>query len=156
MKKRFFRILIYVGISIVIGTCSFLLKSDFFSKFFERNFLPILLTLTAISNTNIALISSKLQELAGLLKKSSFAKTESELKFSFYVQLVNVCLTFCLLIARYSTLITPEFWWVTFIIDIVLTAILICSLDILKDICNAIFTIIRAINELKQNKNLEK
>jgi hypothetical protein len=156
MKKRILFILLYIGISIIIVSCSYLLKSDFFSKFFERNFLPILLTLTAISNTNIALISNKLQELASLLKKSSFEKTENELKFSFYVQLVNVCLTFFLLIVRYSTIITSDYWWIVFIVDILLTAILICSLDILKDICNAIFSIVRAINELKQNDNNKK
>ena len=133
---------------LVLGSISFYLKSSYLSDNLSKILLPILLAILAITNTSLALVIGKLQELANKIS-ISFEKTHKEIKNAYVYQIINIVIATITLILLNSKEFLEFYKYIHPILDAILLICLSISLSILFDIWNSIFEIIKGIAKLK-------
>ena len=146
--KTFGKISAYFFASIILNISSYFLKSTFLSNFLCSNIITIIITLLAINTITSSFVISKLKEIEDEYKHN-FNVAYEEIKTALNYQIVLVVLAVCSLIIRdgkyIQSLANNEF--ILLGIDVFLTMIFICSLDILRDTGSAMFEIIKPLNK---------
>lgn len=148
MKSKILRYSLIVGIPIGMGYLSFQYESKFITDNLSKILLPILLAILAVTNTSLALVIGKLQELANKLAVD-FEKTNNEIKKAYMYQIVNLIFAIIFLILLNSKIFIEFHICVKYTLDTLLLLCLSVSLSILFDIWNSIFDIIKEIAKMR-------
>lgn len=128
-----------------------LLVSDFLFIYLKENIIGLLLTLLAINTATLGLIASKIQDIVVNYPKFDFSETISEMKISLIEQLVLIGISVITLLFIDSEKITFDLK--NDIGNVILTTVLIYSVNILWDTGKAVFIV---IEELQKMNNSDK
>lgn len=137
----------YIVIATAITAASNYFETSFLFTYLKRNIIGLLLTLLAINTATLGLIASKIQEIISASEECDFSKTIREMKFSLKEQIFLIGFSIILLIICDSIKII--FICKESICKILLTSILVYSIDILWDTGKSIFVIIEETNKKK-------
>ena len=138
-KFKFFAPFALLGM--IVRAAEVGLESYYFSDFLEKNIITLLIALMAINTTTIAVILTKLKEIADATG-GRFTETKDELKLSVKEQLAFIGISIVLLIidnSRYMDAILPIFSHIT---PALLMSVLFAALDGLRDTGNSVFVIL--------------
>lgn len=139
----------YLVISFLICFFAQNIESSFINDF-SNNFIGLLTTLLAINIASGSLIASKLKEI-NIKTGQAFDKTKKELKRSIYIQLVLIVIAFVVLLFK-TSLIFSNFLGsnvLSLISNTVTVAIFIYYLDTIKDLAQALFSLLDFENKEK-------
>ena len=145
------KILESLGVSAILIGLEYFLKSDFLSNFIEEDLVGLLLTLLAINTATSTVISSKLEEISERTG-ADFSDVVKEIKFSLLEQIIMIILSIILLISLSSEVLLKSIEDIDLIFRIVLTTILIYSIEILRDTGVTIFNIIIELNRKNEQE----
>lgn len=140
--SEFNKAITYLFVSFMICFASNKLESSFISNF-SNNFIALLTTLLAINIASGSLIAGKLKEIS-LNTGHVFKKTHNELKKSLRIQIILIIISFVILILKSSKLIANLIGNdnISIFSDTVTVAIFIYYLDSIKDLGQALFTLL--------------
>ncbi len=146
--NRFLKYGLIISLPIILGYVSFYFESTFLRENLSKILLPVLLAILAVTNTSLALVIGKLQELATKLAKD-FTETTKEIKKAYMYQIVNIVFAILCLVLLNSPQILGLEYNCKYVLDTLLLLSLSISLSILFDIWHSIFDIIQEIAKLK-------
>ena len=148
MTKKILKYSFIFLLPIALGYLSFVFKSTYITENLSKILLPVLLAILAVTNTSLALVIGKLQELANKLA-FNFDKTNNEIRNAYMYQIVNIIIATITLILLNSKCLLCLSNWIKPGLETLLLLCLSVSLSILFDIWNSIFDIIKEIAKLK-------
>jgi len=139
---RIYKIISILVISLGLSYTSYKIESSFVDKFAE-NILALLTTLFAINIASSTLIAGKIREIqdkTGL----SFTKTKTELRKSFYTQIILIIIAVIVGILRESkeSIFFVDHNEFKLYCDTILFFCFICYVDIIKDIGLGLFDLL--------------
>ena len=140
----------YIIIGVIISFLGKYLESDFLFKYLKENIIGLLLTLLAINTATLGLIASKIQDIVVDYPKFDFSTTIKEMKISLLEQIILISVSVITLLLLDSKKI--ELASKIDIGNIILTAVLIYSINILWDTGKAVFVVIEELQKMKQNE----
>jgi hypothetical protein len=141
----------FIIVSIILTYAGILLESDFLFVYLKENIIGLLLTLLAINTATLGLIASKIQDIVENHPEFDFSSTIKEMKTSLIEQLVLIGISVVALLLMDSGKI--ELTSKNDIGNVILTTVLIYSVNILWDTGKAVFIV---IEELQKFNNREK
>ena len=142
---------LFVIVSIILTYTGKLLESDFLFIYLKENIIGLLLTLLAINTATLGLIASKIQDIVQKHPQFDFSTTIKEMKTSLVEQLVLIGISVLALLLMDSGKIILESK--NDIGNVILTTVLIYSVNILWDTGKAVFIV---IEELQNFNNPNK
>lgn len=142
---------LFVIVSIILTYTGKLLESDFLFIYLKENIIGLLLTLLAINTATLGLIASKIQDIVQKHPQFDFSTTIKEMKTSLVEQLVLIGISVLALLLMDSGKIILESK--NDIGNVILTTVLIYSINILWDTGKAVFIV---IEELQKFNNPNK
>lgn len=145
--NKFVKYGLIIFLPIILGYISFDYGSTFLRENLSKILLPVLLAILAVTNTSLALVIGKLQELGTKMAKD-FTKTTKEIKKAYMYQIVNIVFAILCLVLINSPQILALDYNIKYILDTLLLLSLSISLSILFDIWHSIFDIIEEIAKL--------
>ena len=148
MIRKILKYCLIFLLPIGLGYLSFYYGSTFLSENLSKILLPVLLAILAVTNTSLALVIGKLQELANKLA-FDFEKTNKGIKRAYMYQIVNIIFAVIFLVLLNSKSFLDIDYNVKYILDTLLLLCLSISLSILFDIWSSIFDIIKEIAKRK-------
>ncbi len=140
--NRVYKIITFVTISFALSALAFYLKSDFVNKFAE-NLISLLTTLLAINIASSTLIAAKLSEIKAKTGYH-FNKTRTNLKASFYEQIILIAIAFVVVMIGESCVLISKINSDYFEIGVnsILFFTFINYLDIIRDIGKSLFDLL--------------
>ena len=139
----------YVVLGVLITFLGQFLESDFLFEYLKENIIGLLLTLLAINTATLGLIASKIQDIVVKYPKFDFSSTTKEMKTSLKEQIILICVSvltlFLLDTSKY------QFDYKTEVGNVIMTTVLIYSINILWDTGKAVFVIIDEL-QIMNNK----
>lgn len=141
----------FIVVSIILTFGANFLASDFLFIYLKENIIGLLLTLLAINTATLGLIASKIQDIVVEQPKFDFSETIKEMKISLIEQLVLIGISVFALLFIDSEKIMFEVK--NDIGNVILTTVLIYSVNILWDTGKAVFVV---IEELQNFNNSDK
>lgn len=137
----------YLIIACVVSGLSFYTESDFINKFSD-SILPLLSAILAINITTSALLSGEIKKYISHTPstESYFNATIKEIKWTFKIQILLLCVLFIVLILKNASFFNqPEYKiWTELISNAVIVGIFGYFLEIIFDLGVALFQIIDA------------
>ena len=121
---------------------SSVLHSEFLTKFLDQNLIVLLLALTAINGSTVGIIVGKMSDIMSRNQGIKFDKTRAALKAANSEQLVVVIIAVFIQILRNSTAFSALIPRQALVLEIVLTACLVHSIQIVFDILNSVFILV--------------
>lgn len=150
--KIILRISAYFSLSIILNALSYFLDSPFLGNFLCANIITIIITLMAINTVTSSFLVAKLQEIEEKFKYD-LSEVYREIKRGLLYQIILILVAIILLIIKDSKYLkTVNNERLTIIINLLLTIIFICSLDILRDTGMSMFEIIKPHKNDKAEK----
>ncbi|WP_438966660.1 hypothetical protein [Flavobacterium sp.] len=140
----------YIVLGIIITFLGKFLESDFLFIYLKENIIGLLLTLLAINTATLGLIASKIQDIVVDYPKFDFSSTIKEMKTSLLEQIILICSSVVTLLLLDSNKI--DFSYKTDIGNVILTTVLIYSVNILWDTGKAVFIVIEELQNMNKNK----
>ncbi|MEQ1732118.1 MAG: hypothetical protein ABL940_00505 [Bacteroidia bacterium] len=150
MKEMLKTISLFIVISAIVVIGCVYLKSNFLFDYLKDNLISLLLTLLAINTATLGLIASKIQDVISIHPNFNFSNTIEQMKRSLLEQVVLIILTVLTLVMQDSRIIL--FSHKTECSNLILTFVLIYSIDILYDTGNSVFVIIEELQELNRKE----
>lgn len=132
----------YLVVAFLVCLFAQRIESPFINDF-SNNFIGLLTTLLAINIASGSLIAGKLKEIS-LQTGHDFNRTKKELKRGLTVQLILVAISFFVLLIKGSKLVTVLLGTdkLALISDTITVAIFIYYLDTIKDLGQALFSLL--------------
>lgn len=116
------------------------------SNFLQDNLVGLLLTLLAINTATSSVISSKLEEVSSRTG-ANFIDVVKEIKFSLIEQIILITVSIVSLICYESEILINKVENLQLFLNVILTTVLIYSIEILRDTGVTIFNIIIELNK---------
>lgn len=138
----------YLVIATVITLLSNYLETSFLFTYLKGNIIGLLLTLLAINTATLGLVASKIQDIVTTFPEFDFSNTILEMKFSLKEQIFLIGFSIGTLIICDSSKI--QFLHKETVCNILLSSVLIYSIDILWDTGKSVFVVIEEIRKLKK------
>ena len=151
MKERIKSALAVISISILVNGTAKFLGSDYLSNFLPGNIVLILITLLAINITTMSVIMTRIKEIMEKFG-GNFSESVSEMEYTLKEQLSLIILAVFILVLKESPLVQTLIPHHAFMFSTILTAIFIYAIDILHDIGQSIFQIIRFDQQVPKDK----
>ena len=147
MKNTLRQASIALGLGGAIVICSRLLASSYLSSFLDDNLIILLLALTAINGSTVGIVVGKMSDIMARDSSRKFTVTQKALKAANAEQLLLVVLALAIEIAKHSNTLPQAIPHQALIIDAVLAACLIQSLQIVFDMLHSVFVLVDGENQ---------
>jgi len=142
MKTTFRQICVALVLAGITVTSSRMLQSDFLGSFLDTNLVVLLLALTAINGSTIGIVVGKMSDIMARDSTMKFTATRVSLKAANAEQLALVVLAFVLQILKHSVTFKSVIPHQALIIETLLTACLIQSIQIVFDMLHSVFVLV--------------
>jgi hypothetical protein len=142
MKKIIMLSCTFLVLGAAINSFSLWLKSPFICKFLEENLILLLVAILAINTTTISVILTKMREIADKNPVADFVRTRKSMKQSTLEHLCLICIATTIQIIKGSPIICTSFAYAGFILDSLLIAVFIHSIQIVYDTAQSVYVIL--------------
>ena len=142
MKKIIMLSCTFLVLGAAINSFSLWLKSPFICKFLEENLILLLVAILAINTTTISVILTKMREIADKNPVADFIRTRKSMKQSTLEHLCLICIAATIQIIKGSPIICTSFAYAGFILDSLLIAVFIHSIQIVYDTAQSVYMIL--------------
>jgi hypothetical protein len=142
MKKVIMMSCTFLVVGSIINVLSQLLESSFLCKFLEQNLILLLVAILAINTTTISVILTKMREIADKNPKADFGNTRKAMRRSTLEHLSLICIAATVQIVKGSPIVCTSLTYACFILDSLLIAVFIYSIQIVYDTAQSVYVIL--------------
>lgn len=132
----------FLVIGAIINGISLTIKSQFLCKFLEQNLILLLVALLAVNTTTISVILTKMREIADNNPTIDFGDTKKAMQQSSIEHLFLIGIAVFLQILKGSPVVCSSFQYTGFVLDSLIIAIFIFSIQIVYDTAQSVYVIL--------------